>query len=193
MTVWEKRLPGIGLCLAIALVAWFVVELLPVLEVMGSAVLAILIGMVGCAVIKNRAAVREGVKDGVAFTSKKVLQYAVILLGFGLNLRQIGQVGLTSLPIILCTISTALIVAFLMSKALHVPGKTATLIGVGSSICGGSAIAAAAPVIEADDEEIAQSVSVIFLFNVLAALIFPTLGGVIGLSDTGFGLFAGHY
>ena len=111
MTVWEKRLPGIGLCLAIALVAWFVVELLPVLEVMGSAVLAILIGMVGCAVIKNRAAVREGVKDGVAFTSKKVLQYAVILLGFGLNLRQIGQVGLTSLPIILCTISTALIVA----------------------------------------------------------------------------------
>ena len=96
MTVWEKRLPGIGLCLAIALVAWFVVELLPVLEVMGSAVLAILIGMVGCAVIKNRAAVREGVKDGVAFTSKKVLQYAVILLGFGLNLRQIGQVGLTS-------------------------------------------------------------------------------------------------
>ena len=191
MTVWEKRLPGIGLCLAIALVAWFVVELLPVLEVMGSAVLAILIGMVGCAVIKNRAAVREGVKDGVAFTSKKVLQYAVILLGFGLNLRQIGQVGLTSLPIILCTISTALIVAFLMSKALHVPGKTATLIGVGSSICGGSAIAATAPVIEADDEEIAQSISVIFLFNVLAALIFPTLGGVIGLSDTGFGLFAG--
>jgi len=164
VTVWEKRLPGIGLCLAIALVAWFVVELLPVLEVMGSAVLAILIGMVGCAVIKNRAAVREGVKDGVAFTSKKVLQYAVILLGFGLNLRQIGQVGLTSLPIILCTISTALIVAFLMSKALHVPGKTATLIGVGSSICGGSAIAATAPVIEADDEEIAQSISVIFLF-----------------------------
>ena len=193
MTTWKKRLPGIGLCLVIALVAWFVVEWIPALDVMGSAVLAILIGMVGCAVIKNRAAVREGVKDGVAFTSKKVLQYAVILLGFGLNLRQIGQVGLTSLPIILCTISTALIVAFLMSKALHVPGKTATLIGVGSSICGGSAIAATAPVIEADDEEIAQSISVIFLFNVLAALIFPTLGGVIGLSDTGFGLFAGHY
>ena len=191
MTTWKKRLPGIGLCLVIALVAWFVVEWIPALDVMGSAVLAILIGMVGCAVIKNKAAVREGVKDGVAFTSKKVLQYAVILLGFGLNLRQIGQVGLTSLPIILCTISTALIVAFLMSKALHVPGKTATLIGVGSSICGGSAIAATAPVIEADDEEIAQSISVIFLFNVLAALIFPTLGGVIGLSDTGFGLFAG--
>ena len=106
-------------------------------------------------------------------------------------LRKIGEVGLTSLPIILSTIATSLIVAFLMSRALHMPGKIATLIGVGSSICGGSAIAATAPVIEADDEEIAQSISVIFLFNVLAALIFPTLGGAIGLSDTGFGLFAG--
>ena len=65
------------------------------------------------------------------------------------------------------------------------------LIGVGSSICGGSAIAATAPVIGADDEEIAQAISVIFLFNVIAALIFPTLGGVLGLSNEGFGLFAG--
>lgn len=71
------------------------------------------------------------------------------------------------------------------------PANISTLIGVGSSICGGSAIAATAPVIGADDEEIAQSISVIFLFNILAALIFPTLGGVLGLSNEGFGLFAG--
>ncbi len=63
--------------------------------------------------------------------------------------------------------------------------------GVGSSICGGSAIAATAPVIDADDEEIAQAISVIFLFNVIAALVFPTLGGMLGLSNEGFGLFAG--
>lgn len=62
---------------------------------------------------------------------------------------------------------------------------------VGSSICGGSAIAATAPVIEADDEEIAQSISVIFLFNVIAALVFPALGMALGLSNQGFGLFAG--
>ena len=160
MNIWQKRAPGVLLCLAVALLAWFLVELAPALEIVGSAVLAILFGMVLCAVMKNK----DKVKDGVAFTSKKVLQYAVILLGFGLNLRKIGEVGLTSLPIILSTIATSLIVAFLMSRA---------------------------PVIEADDEEIAQSISVIFLFNVLAALIFPTLGGAIGLSDTGFGLFAG--
>ena len=188
MMIWKKRLPGLGLCLAIALAAWFVVAFLPVLEVMGSAVLAILIGMVGCVVIKKK---KDKLKEGVSYTSKKVLQYAVILLGFGLNLQEIGRVGLTSLPIILSTITTALVVAFLMSRLLRLRGKTATLIGVGSSICGGSAIAAAAPVIDADDEEIAQSISVIFLFNVLAALIFPTLGGALGLSDMGFGLFAG--
>ena len=187
MELWKRRAPGLLLCLAVALAAWFLVELAPALEIVGSAVLAILFGMVLCALWKDKGAV----KDGVAFTSKKVLQCAVVLLGFGLNLRKIGEVGLTSLPIILSTIATSLVVAFVMSRVLHMPGKIATLIGVGSSICGGSAIAATAPVIEADDEEIAQSISVIFLFNVLAALIFPTLGGAIGLSDTGFGLFAG--
>ena len=187
MELWKRRAPGLLLCLAVALAAWFLVELAPALEIVGSAVLAILFGMVLCALWKDKGAV----KDGVAFTSKKVLQCAVVLLGFGLNLQKIGEVGLTSLPIILSTIATSLIVAFVMSRVLHMPGKIATLIGVGSSICGGSAIAATAPVIEADDEEIAQSISVIFLFNVLAALIFPTLGGAIGLTDTGFGLFAG--
>ena len=187
MENWKRRAPGVALCLAVALAAWCLVALVPALEIVGSAVLAILFGMALCALVKDKGAV----KDGVAFTSKKVLQCAVVLLGFGLNLRKIGEVGMTSLPIILSTIATSLIVAFVMSRVLHMPGKIATLIGVGSSICGGSAIAATAPVIEADDEEIAQSISVIFLFNVLAALIFPTLGGAIGLTDTGFGLFAG--
>ena len=187
MNIWQKRAPGVLLCLAVALLAWFLVELAPALEIVGSAVLAILFGMVLCAVMKNK----DKVKDGVAFTSKKVLQYAVILLGFGLNLRKIGEVGLTSLPIILSTITTSLVVSFLLHRLLHIPSNISTLVGVGSSVCGGSAIAATAPVIEADDEEIAQSISVIFLFNVAAALLFPTLGGLLGLGNEGFGLFAG--
>lgn len=74
---------------------------------------------------------------------------------------------------------------------MKISSNISTLVGVGSSICGGSAIAATAPVIGADDEEIAQAISVIFLFNILAALIFPSLGSAIGLSNDGFGLFAG--
>ena len=130
-------------------------------------------------------------RAGITYTSKKILQLAVVLLGFGMNLRSVLEVGGQSLPIILSTIATSLIVAYALYRLLHMDANISTLIGVGSSICGGSAIAATAPVIGADDEEIAQAISVIFLFNVLAALIFPTLGGVLGLSNEGFGLFAG--
>ena len=183
----KKFILGILLCLAIAVPSWFLVMFVPALEVIGAPVIAIIVGMILSLIIKKK----DAFTDGIAFTSKKILQYAVILLGFGLNLATIGKVGLTSLPIILSTIATSLIVAFAMYKLLKVPSKTATLIGVGSSICGGSAIAATAPVIDADDEEIAQSISVIFLFNVIAALIFPTLGGFLGMSNEGFALFAG--
>ncbi len=104
------------------------------------------------------------------------------------------ETGKQSLPIICSTITISLVMAWILRKLLRVPGKIATLIGVGSSICGGSAVAATAPVIDADDEEVAQAISVIFLFNVLAALIFPELGGLIGFDTTSgesFGIFAG--
>ncbi|MDD4311916.1 MAG: YeiH family protein, partial [Eubacteriales bacterium] len=169
---------------AIAAVAWLIGEWLPVV---GGPVFAILIGMLAAMLIENR----EPLRAGVSFTSKKVLQLAVILLGFGMNLSVIVSTGIQSLPIILSTIATSLLVAFILYRVMKIPTNTAVLIGVGSSICGGSAVAATAPVIDASDEEIAQAISVIFLFNIAAALIFPTLGGLLHLSDYGFGLFAG--
>ena len=178
--------PGVGLCAAIALPCWFLGEALPVV---GGPVFAILIGMVIALWWKQPA--RGIVQDGIGFTAKKVLQYAVILLGFGLNLAQIAAVGAESLPIILTTIATALIVGYVLYRVLRMDSAIATLIAVGSSICGGSAIAATAPVIRAKDEQVAQAISVIFLFNVVAALIFPTLGQALGMSNEGFGLFAG--
>ena len=104
------------------------------------------------------------------------------------------ETGKQSLPIIICTITTSLVIAFVLHRAMNIPEKISTLVGVGSSICGGSAIAATAPVIDADEEEVAQAISVIFLFNILAALIFPALGAAIGFSTTSgdaFGVFAG--
>ena len=178
--------PGVGLCAAIAIPCWFLGEALPVV---GGPVFAILIGMVIALWWKHPT--RGVVQDGIAFTAKKVLQYAVILLGFGLNLAQIAAVGAESLPIILTTIATALIVGYVLYRVLRMDSAIATLIAVGSSICGGSAIAATAPVIRAKDEQVAQAISVIFLFNVVAALIFPTLGTMLGMSNEGFGLFAG--
>lgn len=184
LEAWRGRVPGLALCAALALPCWFLGKLIPVV---GGPVFGILLGMVIALAWKDQGVA----KAGIAFTSKKILQYAVILLGFGLNLGQIAQVGAQSLPIIVSTIGTALIVAFVASKAFNIPAKVATLVGVGSSICGGSAIAATAPVIKAEDEDIATAVSVIFLFNVIAALAFPTLGTMLGLSNEGFGIFAG--
>ena len=182
---WGKKMgPGIFICLGIAVPCWVLGKWFPVI---GGPVFAILAGMLITCFWRSKGLFQQG----ILWTSKKVLQYAVILLGFGLNLSEIAQVGAMSLPIILSTISTSLIVAFLLHKVMSIPTNISMLVGIGSSICGGSAIAATAPVIHADDEEIAQSISVIFLFNVIAALVFPTLGAMLGLSNEGFGLFAG--
>lgn len=184
---------GIILCAAIAAVATFLASLRLgnfSLEIIGAPVFAIIIGML-ISLAAPAAAQSAKLSGGIKFTSKKILQWAVIILGFSLNLRTIIEVGGKSLPVIVSTISVSLITAFVLMKVMRIDKKVACLVGVGSSICGGSAIAATAPVIDADDESVAQAISVIFLFNVIAALIFPALGHAIGLGSEGFAVFAG--
>lgn len=184
MNFIKKNGSGLLLCLIIAIPSWFLGQAVPVI---GGPVFAILTGMVITLILRKK----DAFTPGINYTSKKILQAAVVFLGFGMNLTQILAKGKQSLPIILSTISTSLIIAFILYKALKLRTNNAILVGVGSSICGGSAIAATAPVIDASDEEVAQSISVIFLFNVIAALIFPALGAILGLSNEGFGMFAG--
>ncbi|MDY3015211.1 MAG: YeiH family protein [Evtepia sp.] len=187
MHFFKENGSGLLLCLAIAVPSWILGQFFPII---GGAVIAILLGMLITIPLKDKSRLAPGIK----FTSKKILQWAVILLGFGLDLGIVLQTGKQSLPIIVCTIAASLIIAYVLHKVLHIPSKISTLIGVGSSICGGSAVAATAPVIKADDEEVAQAISVIFFFNVLAAIIFPPFGHFIGfdtLSGEAFGIFAG--
>ncbi|MEQ9811092.1 YeiH family protein [Streptococcus jiangjianxini] len=184
MSTLKSRLPGLVLCLGIATSAWFLGQWIPLI---GAPVFAIFIGMILAIWHTDRSRTQAGIR----YSSKVILQAAVVLLGFGLNLKQVLAVGTQSLPIILATISTSLLVTFPLKKCLNLDRHTATLVGVGSSICGGSAIAATAPVIKAKEEDVAQAISVIFLFNILAALLFPTLGHALGLSNKGFALFAG--
>ena len=181
-----SKLPGIALCLVIALPSWFLGKTFPII---GGPIISILLGMVAGQFLKDRTKV----KSGISFTSKYILQTAVVFLGFGLNLSVILATGWQSLPIIICTIATSLIIAYGLQKAMNIDVNKATLIGVGSSICGGSAIAATAPVIEATDDEVAQAISTIFFFNVLAAILFPLLGTALHmdtLSGEAFGIFA---
>lgn len=174
---------GVLFAILLAVPSWFLGKKIPVI---GGPVFAILLGLILGTFYKN-----EKLKPGVSFTAKKVLQYSIVLLGFDMNLYNIIKVGQNSLLIILTTISAALITAFFFSKILNIESKTATLIGVGSSICGGSAIAATAPAIRAESEDVAKAISTIFLFNVIAALIFPSLGKLLNMTDYGFGIWAG--
>lgn len=187
-----KQLPGVALCLTIAGAAWLLGKQLPII---GGPVFAILIGMLitsfwpGWSSAERTKALN--LPEGVKFTSKKLLQLSIILLGFEMNLFRVIEVGSQSLMIMFFTLSAAFLTAYLLGRFLKVGGKMTTLIGVGTAICGGSAIAATAPVIEADDESIAHAISTIFLFNIVAVFLFPPLGRWMGLSDLGFGMWAG--
>ena len=178
MDFLKKNGTGLLVCFLIALPSWLLGKKFPIV---GGAVIAILLGMMITLVWKEKG----GAQPGIKWTSKIILQSAVVLLGFGMNLNVVLQTGKESLPIIVCTITTSLVIAWVLHRVMHIHGNTATLIGVGSSICGGSAIAAAAPVVGADDNEVAQSISVIFFFNVLAAIFFPMLGNALGFTTTG--------
>jgi uncharacterized integral membrane protein (TIGR00698 family) len=130
-------------------------------------------------------------RPGIALASKRVLQAAVVILGSQLSIIRVFQVGLSSLPVMLGTLSVCLGAAWALGRRLKVSGDIATLIGAGTGICGASAIAAVAPVIDAVGTDLAYAVSTIFLFNIVAVVTFPLVGHALGMSQHTFGLFAG--
>lgn len=176
-------LSGFSLVLAIAIPAWFLGNLVPLV---GGPVFGILLGML-MAFWKRPSSYDPGIN----FTAKKILQASIILLGFEMNLFRVFTVGSQSLYIMFFTLSAAFITAWLVGRYLKLAGNTSILIGVGTAICGGSAIAATAPVISASDKDVAYSISTIFLFNIAAVFIFPFLGHLLQMSDLGFGMWAG--
>lgn len=175
--------PGVAITIAIAIPAWFLGSMIPLV---GGPVFGILLGMI--IAFWQRPTY---LNPGITFTAKKILQYAIILLGFEMNLFHVFAVGSQSLLIMIATIGAAFITAWLVGRYLRLEGNTSILIGVGTAICGGSAIAATAPVISATDKEVAYSISTIFLFNIAAVFIFPFMGHVLGMNDIGFGMWAG--
>lgn len=179
-TLWQ----GIALAAALAVLAMLLGRWLPTV---GGPVFAILLGLA----IRNSMGMLPVFQPGLAFASKKVLQWSIIALGFGLSITQVVQTGLESLWVTLITMAAAFIVAGILGRMLRVPDRLLTLIGVGTAVCGGSAIAAVAPIIKPSEHETAFAISTIFLFNVVAVLVFPFFGHLMNMSDIGFGLWAG--
>lgn len=176
--------PGILLSFCIAVFATYLGDWLPLI---GGPVFGILIGIM----INNGLGKPSVCQNGIQFTSKKILQWAIIVLGAGISLKQVKAVGLESLAVTLVTLTVAFAAAYFFGHLLGVREKLKTLIGVGTAICGGSAIAAISPIIEADETDIAYAVSTIFLYNIVAVLIFPPLGHLMEFSDKAFGLWSG--
>ncbi|WP_043288746.1 YeiH family protein [Paraburkholderia oxyphila] len=130
-------------------------------------------------------------EPGIRFAAKHVLQWSIIALGAGLSLAQVAHTGLDSLAVTTVTVTTAALAAWIVGRLLGVGDRLTLLIGIGTAICGGSAIAAVSPIVEPEAHETAFAISTIFLFNVVAVLLFPVLGHWLHLSNAGFGMWAG--
>ncbi|RSI16268.1 hypothetical protein D8884_10010 [Streptococcus sanguinis] len=180
----KKYLPGILLSFGIAAVSIFLGSLLPLI---GSSVLAIVFGMV----LNNSMKLPAVFQEGLSYSGKKLLQYSIIFLGFSMSIGQVSETGISSLRISLITILIAFLAAYLAGRFFKMNRVLTILIGFGTAICGGSAIAAASPILDADEEDIALSIPTIFFFNILAVFIFPFLGHLLQMSDAFFGTWAG--
>ena len=169
---------------AVALVAYPVGRALPLV---GPPVFALVFGIVAAALRAPDARLQPG----IAFTGKYVLQAAIVVLGATLGLGQVVSVGTATLPVMVGTLAAALSVALVAGRMLGIDSRVKTLIGVGTGICGASAIAAVSGIVEATESEIAYAVSTIFVFNLVAVVTFPPLGHLLGLGQQAFGLWAG--
>src|SRR3974390_38088 len=182
--LWRLLLPGV---LAATLIAAVALGLARVIPLVGAPVLALAIG-IGVAAIRRPD---ETLRPGLRWSGKYVLQSAIVVLGLTLGLARIASVGIGTLPVMLGTLTAALVVALVVGRALGIPGKRRTPVGLGTGVCGASAIAAGAWVIAASEVEVAYAMSTIFVFNLIAVLVFPPIGHLLGLSQSGFGVWAG--
>lgn len=181
-----KVFPGIILSVGVALLACWLESLLPI-HLIGSAVIAMFIGMVFNHFLRNTKVFASGLK----FTSKKILKFAIILLGLSLNITTILNVGKMSLTVMIFTLLTCFGGGYFIGKALGLNWKLSNLISAGTGICGGSAIAAIAPTIDADDNDVAYAMSATFLFDMAMIVLFPIMGQAMGMTDQAFGIWAG--
>ena len=181
-----KIVPGVMLSVGVALLACWFESLLPI-HLIGSAVIAMFIGMLLNYFLKDTKLFASGLK----FTSKKILKFAIILLGLSLNITTILNVGKMSLTVMIFTLLTCFGGGYFIGKALGLNWKLSNLISAGTGICGGSAIAAIAPTIDADDNDVAYAMSATFLFDMAMIVLFPIMGRALGMTDQAFGIWAG--
>lgn len=178
---------GLALAIIVALMSIYISSLVPN-KIIGASVFALLIGMAMNPLIRGK---EDEFMPGLNFVSKKILKFAIILMGASLSFTQVLEVGKYSLFVMMFTLVTAFGGGYLVGKLFKMDWKLSSLISAGTGICGGSAIAAISPTIEAKDSDVAYAISATFIFDVLMVILFPIMGRFFNMSDMGFGLWTG--
>lgn len=182
----KNYIPGIILSVIFALLGKLLSGFIPH-NLISPSVFGLLLGMAFNPYIKSN----ENFLVGIKFVSKKVLKLSIILMGTSLSIYQVAKVGKYSLFVMCFTLFTAFFFGYYLGKLFHMNWKLSSLISAGTGICGGSAIASIAPTIEAKNSDVAYAISATFIFDIVMVILFPIAGRYFGMSDLGYGLWAG--
>lgn len=181
----NKKTIAIILCLVLAAVATYLGGFQ---NIVGAPMIGLFMGML---IFNLGPSVDKEFLSGTTFARKKFLRWGIIVAGGTLNFNTVLDVGATSMPLILANIAISFAVAFIIGRKLNLSQNTCTLVGGGTSICGGTAIATLSTIINAKESEIAYAMTALFLFDIFSALLYPYLAGAIGLTVNQFGILAG--
>ena len=176
---------GIAICFAVAGLSILVEKLIPG-EILGASIIALFMGT-----IINSFFHPVWIKPALKFTSKKILKVAIILLGASLSINTIMSVGKMTFFVMIFTFAVCFGGGYFIRKLFGLNWKLGNLISAGTGICGGSAVAAIAPVIDAEDKDIAFAMSSTFLFDMVMVALYPIMGIALGMSDIAYGIWAG--
>lgn len=186
----RPALPGLYLAIGVAIVARYLHSLIPN-AAMARAISEVTIAVFAGLHIRNALHFSPRFEPGVKFALQRILRLGIILLGLRLSLQDVVSTGASALALIVACMAFALGLAYVAGRLLHIPGRLAALIGLGTAICGNTAIVAAAPIIEAHDEDVSFAVATITFFGTLAVIFYPLIGYFTGMTDHTFGLWAG--
>ncbi|WP_433206305.1 YeiH family protein [Nocardia sp. CA-107356] len=187
--MWLRRnLPGILLAAAVATVATVLGRAVPMV---GAPIIALFVGAALGALARGTVTETGVFAPGLALTRQRVLGAAIVLLGLGLPIGSVLTVGRRTAVVLVGTLVVGAVAAVVVGRMLALDRDSATLVAVGTTICGASAIAAATAVIKPDRERVGYALGTIFVFNIVAVLVYPPLGRLLGMSQEAFGLWAG--
>ena len=176
---------GLSICFLVAGLSIFIEKLIPG-ELLGASIIALFMGT-----IINSFFHPKWIQPALKFTSKKILKVAIILLGASLSINTIMSVGKMTFFVMIFTFTMCFGGGYFIRKVFGLNWKLSNLISAGTGICGGSAVAAIAPVIDADDKDVAFAMSSTFLFDMVMVALYPIMGKVLGMTDIAYGIWAG--